>query len=163
MQITVTKITDKALLDLACSYTVNKDVHVKDMKAFYMSEHSPIRTQLFLIEMKDIPTFVSVHFVRHNVGVIHFVKSNRADRGGDTVVDRLTPVNHMMIANAQALINISRKRLCSKASPETQEIMETIANKIHEVDAALAMCMLPECQYRGGCTEINSCGYMAKK
>ena len=163
IKITVTKITDKALLDLACSYTVNKDVHVKDMKAFYMSEHSPIRTQLFLIEMKDIPTFVSVHFVRHNVGVIHFVKSNRADRGGDTVVDRLTPVNHMMIANAQALINISRKRLCSKSSPETQEIMETIANKIHEVDAALAMCMLPECQYRGGCTEINSCGYMAKK
>ena len=163
IKITVTKITDKALLDLACSYTVNKDVHVKDLKAFYMSEHSPIRTQLFLIEMKDIPTFVSVHFVRHNVGIIHFVKSNRADRGGDNEADRMSPVNHMMIANAQALINISRKRLCSKASPETQEIMVTIANKVYEVDAALAMCMLPECQYRGGCTEINSCGYMAKK
>ena len=162
-KITVTKITDKALLDLACSYTVNKDVHVKDMKAFYMSEHSPIRTQLFLIEMKDIPTFVSVHFVRHNVGVIHFVKSNRADRGGDNEADRMSPVNHMMIANAQALINISRKRLCSKASPETQEIMEMIANKVYDVDVELALCMLPECMYRGGCTEINSCGYMARK
>ena len=30
-------------------------------------------------------------------------------------------------------------------------------------DAALAMCMLPECEYRGGCTEMNSCGYMARK
>ena len=163
MQITVTKITDKALLDLACSYTVNKTVSVKDMQAFYMSEHSPIRTQLFLIEMKNIPTFASVHFARHNVGVIHFVKSNRIDRGGDTVVDRLTPVNHMMIANAQALINISRKRLCSKSSPETQEIMAAITNKVYEVDAALAMCMLPECEYRGGCTELSSCGYYERK
>lgn len=162
-KITVTKITDKALLDLACSYTVNKTVSVKDMQAFYKSEHSPIRTQLFLIEMKNIPTFASVHFARHNVGVIHFVKSNRIDRGGDTVVDRLTPVNHMMIANAQALINISRKRLCSKSSPETQEIMAMIANKVYDVDVELALCMLPECEYRGGCTEINSCGYMARK
>ena len=163
MQITVTKITDKALLDLACSYTVNKDVHVKDMKAFYMSEHSPIRTQLFLIEMKDIPTFVSVHFVRHNVGVIHFVKSNRADRGGDTVVDRLTPVNHMMIANAQAIINMARKRLCSKSHIDTQEVMSIIVNKIDEVDHDLACCLLPECEYRGGCTELSSCGYYERK
>ena len=163
MQITVTKITDKALLDLACSYTVNKDVHVKDLKAFYMSEHSPIRTQLFLIEMKDIPTFVSVHFVRHNVGIIHFVKSNRIDRGGDTVVDRLTPVNHMMIANAQAIINMARKRLCSKSHIDTQEVMSIIVNKIDEVDHDLACCLVPECEYRGGCTEMNSCGYMARK
>ena len=122
MQITVTKITDKALLDLACSYTVNKDVHVKDLKAFYMSEHSPIRTQLFLIEMKDIPTFVSVHLVRHTVGVIHFVKSNRDDRNGEPNANRDTPVNHMMIANAQAIINMARKRLCSKSHIDTQEV-----------------------------------------
>lgn len=163
MNITVTKITDKALLDLACSYTANKKVSVKNMKAFYLSEHSPIRTQLFLIEMKDIPTFVSVHLVRHNIGVLHFVKSNRTDRGGDSNADRNTPVNHMMIANAQALINMARKRLCSKASTETQEIMETIARKVYEVDVDLALCMLPECEYRGGCTEMSSCGYMARK
>ena len=163
MNIEVTKITDKALLDLACSYTVNKDVHVKDMKAFYMSEHSPIRTQLFLIEMKNIPTFVSVHFVRHNVGVIHFVKSNRIDRGGNDTVDRMSPVNHMMIANAQAVINMARKRLCSKASIETQEVMSIIANKIFDVDPELAHCLMPECEYRGGCTELNSCGYMKRK
>ena len=163
MNIEVTKITNKALLDLACSYTVNKDVHVKDMKAFYMSEHSPIRTQLFLIEMKNIPTFVSVHFVRHNVGVIHFVKSNRIDRGGNDTVDRMSPVNHMMIANAQAVINMARKRLCSKASIETQEVMSIIANKIFDVDPELAHCLMPECEYRGGCTELNSCGYMKRK
>lgn len=163
MNIEVTKITNKALLDLACSYTVNKDVHVKDIKAFYMSEHSPIRTQLFLIEMKNIPTFVSVHFVRHNVGVIHFVKSNRIDRGGNDTVDRMSPVNHMMIANAQAVINMARKRLCSKASIETQEVMSIIANKIFDVDPELAHCLMPECEYRGGCTELNSCGYMKRK
>ena len=128
-----------------------------------MSEHSPIRTQLFLIEMKNIQTFVSVHFVRHNVGVIHFVKSNRIDRGGNDTVDRMSPVNHMMIANAQAVINMARKRLCSKASIETQEVMSIIANKIFDVDPELAHCLMPECEYRGGCTELNSCGYMKRK
>ena len=163
MQITVTKITDKALLDLACSYTVNKTVSVKDMQAFYMSEHSPIRCMMFAVEMKDIPSFVSTHLVRHKIGVEHFVQSNRADRGGNANADRNTLINHLMVLNAQALITMARKRLCSKASTETQEIMAAIANKVYEVDAALAMCMLPECEYRGGCTEMNSCGYMARK
>ena len=118
---------------------------------------------MFAVEMKDIPSFVSTHLVRHKIGVEHFVQSNRADRGGNAHADRNTLINHLMVLNAQALITMARKRLCSKASLETQEIMATIANKIHEVDAALAMCMLPECEYRGGCTEMNSCGYMARK
>lgn len=163
MNITVTKITDKALLDLACSYTANKKVSVKNMQAFYLSEHSPIRTQLFLIEMQDIPTFVSVHLVRHNIGVLHFVKSNREDRNGEPNANRNTPVNHMMIANAQALINMARKRLCSKASVETQELMAVIVNKVYDVDKDLAHCMLTECEYRGGCTELTSCGYYKRK
>ena len=37
------------------------------------------------------------------------------------------------------------------------------AARVAAEDAALAMCMLPECEYRGGCTEMNSCGYMARK
>ena len=163
MQITVTKITDKALLNLACQYTVNKAVDVKNMKAFYLSEHSPIRTQLFLIEMKDIPTFVSVHLVRHTVGVLHFVKSNRDDRNGEPNANRNTPVNHMMIANAQAIINMARKRLCSKSHIDTQEVMSIIVNKIDEVDHDLACCLVPECEYRGGCTELSSCGYFDRK
>jgi hypothetical protein len=157
--IQIKKITDKSLLDLACSYTSGQPVDVKNMEKMYLSEHSPIRTQLFLIEMQDIPTFVSVHLVRHNQGVMHFVKSNRIDSGsysGDK--GRLQPVNHMMIANAQALINMARKRLCGKASIETQQVMLDIKAGVYEIDKELASCMVMECEYRNGCHEFKSCG-----
>lgn len=160
MNITITKITNKQLLDLACSYTAGKGVNVKDIKKFYLSEHSPIRTQMFVIEMQDIPSFVSTHFVRHKIGVEHFVKSNRPDRGGDGEANRLSPVNHMMFCNAQALINMARKRLCRKASVETQYVMRQIAAKMVNIDYELSLCLIPDCMYRGECYEFNSCGRM---
>lgn len=158
MKITVRKITDKALLDLACSYTAGKDIEVKSMKRMYESEHSPTRTQLFVIEMQGIPTFVSVHLVRHKVGVEHYVKSNRSDRGGDEQANRLSPVNHMMLINAQGLINMARRRLCGKASKETQEVMQEIWYGVNAVDPDLSACMVPDCEYRKGCYEFGSCG-----
>ena len=159
MEITVTKITDKSLADLACSYTVGGEVKVKNMMKLYLSEHSPIRTQMFAIEMKGIPTFVSVHLVRHKIGVEHFVKSNRPDRGGDGAADRNTPVNHLMVLNAMALISMARKRLCFKSSEETRLVMEAIKGELYKVDKELSFCMMPDCEYRHGCFEFTSCGY----
>ena len=158
MRITVKKITDKSLLDLACSYTAGKDVAVANMRKFYLSEHSPIRTQMFTVEMVDIPTFVSVHFVRHKIGVEHYVKSNRVDRGGDYTADRNTPVAHLMVINAQALISMARKRLCGKASVETQAVMQEVWYGVNAVDPDLAACMVPDCEYRKGCYEFQPCG-----
>lgn len=163
MKISVKKITDKALCDLACSYTAGKDILVNSMYKMYVSEHSPSRTQLFTVAMDNIPTFVSVHLVRHKVGVEHFVKSNREDRGGDTTAGRLTPVNHLMLCNAQALINMARKRLCGKASVETQQVFQEIWYAVHEVDPELAKCMVPDCMYRGRCCEFVSCGLVLTK
>lgn len=156
--IKITKITGKELLDLACSYTIGKPVNVKDMRKFYESEHSPVRTQIYIIQMDEIYSFVSTHFVRHKVGVEHFVKSNRIDRGGDANADRYSRVNHLMLANAQALINMARKRLCGKASLETQQVMQLIVDEMTRVDADLAHCMVAECEYRQGCHEFQSCG-----
>jgi len=163
MKIKVTKLTDKSLLDKACSFTVGKDVDVQSMHKFYKSEHSPIRTQIFCVEMYDIPSFVSVHLVRHHVGIEHFVKSNRTDRGGKEDVDRYSPVNHMMICNAQSLINMARKRLCTQASKETREVFEEIKNRVAEKDVALSSCMLPECGYKNGyCNEFSTCNIFTK-
>ena len=162
MNITVTKITGKSLVDLACSYTAGQPVDVKSMHRMYKAEHSPIRTQLFLIEMHDIPTFVSVHLVRHKIGVEHYVRSNREDRGGNSQADRLTPVDHMMFINAQSLINMSRKRLCSQASIETQRVMTEIKHLIRKQDPALADAMVADCEYRNGCYEFRSCGRYIK-
>lgn len=159
MKVKVTKITDKNLMDLACTYTAGYNVEVRNPYRMYTAEHSPARTQMFTVEMQGIPTFVSVHLVRHKFGVEHYVKSNREDRGGDSNADRNAPVNHLMLINAQALINMSRKRLCSMASAETRQVMDMIRTEVIRCDQDLACAMVPECVYRGGCPEFKSCGW----
>jgi len=115
------------------------------------------------VEMLDIPTFVSVHFRTHSLGITHFVKSNREDRAscsGD--IGRMQPVNHGMILNAQSLINLSRKRLCFKSHELTKGVMEEIRHEVMVVDSALAEYMVPECVYRGRCLEKKPCGLMGR-
>ena len=76
MRIEVDKVTTESLMKRACRMTIRGESNVS-LEKMYRCEHSPIRTQLFWIEMYDIPTFVSVHLVRHKYGVEHFVCSNR--------------------------------------------------------------------------------------
>ena len=122
----------------------------------YRMEHSPIRVQEFFIEMIGIPTFVSIHFVRHKIGVEHFVQTNRDDRGGEEA-DRWTPIKHSMKINAEALINMARKRLCLTSHKETVKIMSLIKQKIYKADWALAQFMVPDCVYRGGICKEGGC------
>jgi hypothetical protein len=44
------------------------------------AEHSPIRKLRFSWRWRDLPYWVSVHFVRHKIGIEHFVKTQRTDR-----------------------------------------------------------------------------------
>ena len=130
-------------------------------KQILLAEHSPIRTMQFKWKWSDIPYFVSVHFARHWLGIVHFVSTSRTDRTG---VDRNklyqdNPVDHECEANAQALINISRKRLCRKASKETQDAWWKVRQKVYDVEPVMAEAMVPECIYRGFCPEFNSCGF----
>jgi len=156
MEIVVKKITKKDLSDWAFSMTSRNKLSPKLIDV-YKWEHSPIRTQIFMVEMIGIPTFVSVHFVRHKIGVEHFVLTNRDDRGGDTKANRMTPVNHGMLINAEALINMARKRLCGKAHPQTQAVMMRIKEAIKKVDSSLYKYLVPNCEYRGKCVEPNPC------
>ena len=158
MKIIAAKLTGTGLMQKACSFTIDKESKAT-LAEMYRCEHSPIRTQIFCVEMYDIPTFVSVHLVRHNVGVSHFVKSNRDDRCGDGTEDRNTPVNHMMIINAQALINMSRKRLCRKSHDKTIEVWEHVKDSLQGVDPDLCKRMVKDCEYRNGCYEKKPCGY----
>jgi hypothetical protein len=96
------------------------------------------------------------------LGVVHWVTTQRADRTG---VDRDkspqdTPVEHECEANAQALINISRKRLCSQASPETRKAWQEVKAEVAKKDPILASVMVKECIYRGFCPELRSCKYV---
>ena len=46
------------------------------------SEHSPIRRMKFYWRWKDLKSWVSVHFVRHKIGIEHWVTTQRTDRTG---------------------------------------------------------------------------------
>ena len=66
-----------------------------------------------------------------------------------------------MTCNAQAFISISRKRLCKGCpSPETRLAWEIVIDALREVDPILAEKCVPDCIYRGFCTEDDRCcGY----
>ena len=86
-----------------------------------ISEHSPIRRLVINWKWSAIKYWVSVHFTRHKYGIEHWVGTQRSDRTGISrdELTQDTEVPHEFTANAQAMINISRKRLCFTASPET--------------------------------------------
>ena len=131
-----------------------------------LAEHSPIRLLEFDWTWGEIQQWVTTHLVRHHEGCEKFVHTQRVDRNPELEGlsrDELPQglLNDMdMTANAQALINISRKRLCSCASKETREAWKQVKEAIREVDPIMADKMVPECIYRGFCPEfINPCGY----
>lgn len=130
-------------------------------KTILLAEHSPIRRIRFSWRWENLKSWISVHFVRHKFGIEHWVSTQRSDRTG---VDRDhspqdTPVLHECEANAQALIFISRRRLCSQAHPETRAAWREVKDEITKIDPVLGSVMVPECVYRGFCPEFHSCGY----
>lgn len=80
--ISVEKITDVSLLRRANSFTTHKESKMTLAKA-YKHGHSPIRTQLFWIELAEIPLLVASQLVRSHIGVQFFQLSKRTDRGGE--------------------------------------------------------------------------------
>ena len=130
-------------------------------KAILLAEHSPIRRIRFCWRWSGLPYWVSTHFVRHKIGIEHYVSTQRTDRTGvsrDALLQN-APVEHECEANAQALIAISRKRLCQQAAKETREAWLEVKREVEKRDPVLASVMVPECIYRGFCPEMHSCGY----
>ena len=178
VQVSVTKITEWELaLDMARS-TINKSALRKEpslefKQKILIAEHSPIRTQQYLIEIKGAKCWASQHLARHDAfsdhtvreshGDVHFVGTSRTDRTG---IDRdemkqAAPVNHNIYCNAQDLITISKLRLCRLASKETRHIWEAVKECVEQIDPAVANVMMPSCIYRGFCPEVgNCCGYV---
>lgn len=130
-----------------------------------LSEHSPIRTLNFCIKM-IVPYYVSVHFCRHFIGVTHFVQSQRNDRQDNydrTKSPQDSMVSHIMYINAQELMFMARRRLCTQADPFTRKVMEEICNQVTEICPEFEGTLEPMCSYRGGrCTEFNCCGLNKK-
>ena len=143
-----------------CRTTDNKDFTEKDAtpafkRKLLISEHSPIRLIEFDWSWEGMPSWVSVHWVRHKWE--KFVSTQRDDRKEHDIprgkMPQDTPVNFDGYANMQALIDSFRKRLCFQASPETREYAEDFKVALHHEIPFLADVLVPNCVYRCGCPE----------
>lgn len=126
-----------------------------------LAEHSPIRTLMWTVQMTDVPYWVAMHLVRHKYGVEWYVQSQRNDRQDryDRNAARQDElVTLIMDANAQALISISRKRLCGKAAPETRQLWQEVCYELESKSPELGAVLVPDCAYRGVCCEMHPCG-----
>jgi 3-methyladenine DNA glycosylase AlkC len=113
----------------------------------------------------EVPYYVSVHFVRHHIGVNHYVSTQRDDRvfRDEEITRADLPqgqiVSHIMSVNAQELMFMSRRRMRMQADPFTRAVMQEIVKQITETNPEFNNTCEPMCFYRGGrCTEFNCCG-----
>ena len=130
------------------------------------SEHSPLRLIEYRVKWFDIPSYVSTHIVRHKHGIESFVSTQREDRTGVDRSERsqTNPVNHEILINAQAILNISKVRLCKQADKNTIKVWKLFLDEIvKKYDPILYKNCVPSCVYRGFCPEFKSCGYYEGK
>ena len=166
MKIEVTRVTDWQRVVDAARLTAHKaplghEPSEEFKRTMLRAEHSPIRLLEFDIRIYGVPYFVVMHLVRHNQGIEKFVATSREDKTGVPRDDRKQTdlVDCQFSVNAQALINISRKRLCCRADKKTREVWLDVVHKVSEVDKEVGHSCVPECIYRGFCPEGDkSCG-----
>ena len=147
---------------------INHEPSDKFKKKILLAEHSPIRLLEYDFTWEDIKQWISVHICRHHIGCEKFVHSQRPDVNKELAgLDRDSfpqgMLNDMeMTCNAQSFINISRKRLCvGCTAKETRLAWQAVIEYLKEVDPILAEKCVPECVYRGFCTEFDRCcGYV---
>lgn len=152
---------------------INREPSDKFKRKILLAEHSPIRLLEYDFSWEDIMQYVTTHLVRHHEGCEKFVHTQRGSRRdllkeyGVTDRKKLlqSALNDMdMACNAQAFINISRKRLCNCASKETRDAWKLVIEYLKEIDPILAEKCVPECIYRGFCPEFDRCcGYCNTK
>lgn len=138
-----------------------KEVSEKYMRKLYLCEHSPIRTQMYRIKFDGIKYCIAMHFARHKVGVEHFVSTQRGDRTGVDRSERkqTDPVKYEMVLNPQAIINISRKRLCTCADVDARIAWKKALTELEKINPTLVSACVPDCVYRGHCYEHKTCGF----
>jgi hypothetical protein len=121
------------------------------------ARHSPIRVLNFAFRL-EIPYWVSVHLCRH-VHSQPFVRSQRNDRQNEYDRNKApqdAPVDMIWYMNAEELMTIANKRLCSLASLETQEVVGAMCREVLRVLPEFRGLLVPMCKY-GKCNEMFPC------
>ena len=130
--------------------------------AILKARHSPIRYLRYSFLLEGIPSWVSVHLVRHHVGCQPYVKSQRNDRQSDydrTKAPQDAPVDMIWDLNAESLMIVANKRLCGQASNETRRIVKAMCLLAEQHTPELKGLLVPMCVKEHGCAEMKPCGF----
>lgn len=87
------------------------------------------------------------------------MRDDRAEYNDGKIPDRETKVIMELHLNSQAIINISRKRLCYCAHIRTIKVWKAILEELNKVNPSLVKCCVKDCVYRGHCYEHKTCNY----
>jgi hypothetical protein len=160
MEIKITQLTPRSLALDAARWTVDKALTSKEpssdwWRRMLRARHSPIRSVIYRVMIYDIEQHCATHLCRHHVGVEKYVASRRTDRSDK---GRQAPTNIMLDLNAEAMMTVSQKRLCFKASKETWKIWRRVVDELETCDPVLASMCYPACVVLGGCPELVPCG-----
>lgn len=109
----------------------------------------------------NIKYWVSTEWSRHKFE--KFISTQRNDRLKDKISRDKKPQDALVrfdgYANMQNLIDTWRKRLCYQATKEARELAEDFKIELHKTHPHESNVLVPNCVYRGGCPEFQSCSY----
>lgn len=159
-----TKITknniDWKSINNSCRNTISlkesdKEPSSEWKKKLLIAQHSPIRKGTVEFRWDEIPYAISTHFARHHEGIEKFISTSREDRTGIKRENRsqMEMVSMDVIANIQAIINISEKRLCNCADSTTIKYWKSFLSELEKIEPEVFWACVPSCVRCGGCIE----------
>ena len=139
---------------------LGREPSAKWKREILISEHDPIRDIEVKFRWRDIPYWVAMHWKTH----IWRSRTNSQRNDRQTKYDRNEAPQGQVVdfigdANGQHLIDTWRKRLCFMASPETRGYAEDFKMTLRVAEPEVSDVLVPNCIYRCGCPESNSCGW----
>lgn len=120
--------------------------------------HSPIRKLNFAFYM-EIPSWVATHFARHKHAQ-PYIASQRNDRQSKYDRDEApqgAPVKMIIDMNAEELMIVMNKRLCSQASQETRYVARLMRKLVEDKCPEFKGFLVPMCEYTHECYEMFPC------
>ena len=129
------------------------------------ARHSPIRHLEYSFLLEGLPSWISVHLVRH-VHAQPYVKSQRNDRQNKydrTKAPQDAPVDMIWDINGEELMVIANKRLCGQASQETRMVVKAMCALAEQHTPELEGLLVPMCVYQNGCNEMRPCGFWTRR
>nr|DAQ83758.1 MAG TPA: Flavin-dependent thymidylate synthase [Caudoviricetes sp.] len=128
-------------------------------RAILIAEHDPIRDIIIKFRWKDIKYWVAMHWKTHIWrSRVDSQRNDRQSKYDRNKAPQDARVDFIGDPNTQNLIDTMRKRLCSQADPETRAYAEDFKATLHEVQPEISDVLVPNCVYRCGCPEMQTCG-----